>query len=166
MPDTIKNLCIVLKLIWEDTADHWNKLNLAKLLKDEKLLYAGVLPTVLREKKILEFKRSLGWHWISTTEPNEHMATELVKACKDYIARHTYHDAKSPVTEEKSDFMSRLFDILAVDVYGKYETPLTTIVVKSTIKNICVDNKTETILIQLDGCDLSFGNVSTEQPKI
>lgn len=96
--NNINNLCIFLKLLWEQTHNNPEGIRLESLANDYKIANHRSLIPLMQEKGIIRKIRSKGaehrnlcyWQWISKTEPNVIMSTTLydLSAYKHNQAKH------------------------------------------------------------------------------
>jgi len=84
--DVIDNLCIFLKLLYEQTKDKAVPIKIYEMANKYKLPYYTAISTVLISKgiiaKIGSNRLGFTYMWITTTEPNKHMAEAVLNECR------------------------------------------------------------------------------------
>jgi hypothetical protein len=123
---TIDNLCIFLKLFYEETKDAPKTgYNIQSWAIKLGVPYSHTLSQTLRDKGIICLKQGNRFkpttiQWVSTTEPNRVMATEILKICakKHNVAHHNENDEETQehaLTQTCAPQVTPFFKVLLSD---------------------------------------------------
>jgi hypothetical protein len=109
----LKNLAAFCKdlrdYLWIKNKQDFVYLEMSKFASQYNMPYWTVIPKIMREKGIIQISKKLenggyAYKWISTTEPNIHMATALLKEAKksSQMYNSTYHKNKISIETEET----------------------------------------------------------------
>jgi hypothetical protein len=126
--ETIDNLCIFLKLLYEQTKDKAVPVAISKIAMQFNLPYYSNLSSVLVSKGIIDKQGSnrLGftWMWTSHTEPNRIMAEAILKECRNKCTPKKIDfdkTEKQPVNTTPSRFFNILINTNECDRIKSFE---------------------------------------------
>lgn len=108
MSKEIENLCIFLKLLWEQLSVDYKEFNMSHMLREYRIIYASTMVTALQQAGILEYRRGKQgkslWKWINPVQPNDKMAKALIESARNLVTKKNDTKTNETTADTNNDY--------------------------------------------------------------